>query len=162
MEIRPAFEADVPRVLPMVVRVCDFHERLDPAKYAFSPDIAAKYDAWLRCRATDDRSVFLVADAGRSGAEPPALAGFLVGTVEKEIPIYRLAEFAFIHDLWIEPPYRHEGLARSMVSLAIERFAAIGIRQIRMDVAAGNEPALRLFEACGFKPSTIEHLLELR
>ena len=46
--------------------------------------------------------------------------GFLVGTVEREIPIYRLAEFGFIHDLWVEPAYRNEGVARQMVMVAVE------------------------------------------
>ena len=31
----------------------------------------------------------------------------VVATVEAEIPIYRLKEFGFIHDLWVEPDYRN-------------------------------------------------------
>ena len=80
---------------------------LDPAKYGFRGDPGQMYDRWLVRRAKDPRSVFLVAEP-----EPGRLAGFLVGSVEEEIPIYRLKEFGFIHDLWVQEKYRNEGIAR--------------------------------------------------
>ena len=158
MDIRPATPNDVPEVLPMVRKVCAFHESLDPAKYGFRDDPARMYDRWLVERCTDRRSVFLVADRGGG---PPVLAGFLVGTVDREIPIYRLKEFGFIHDLWVEEKYRNEGIARQMVTLAIERFREIGVPQVRLDVTAGNAPAAGLFRACGLRSSVTEMLIEL-
>jgi ribosomal protein S18 acetylase RimI-like enzyme len=159
MVIRSATPEDVPLVLPMVARECAFHEKLDPAKYGFREGAVEKYRGWLTARATDPRSVFLVADATIAG-EPKKLAGFLVATVEKEIPIYRLTEFGFIHDIWIEEDYRNEGLARQITTLAIERFKEIGVKQIRLDVLIKNNPARGLFAACGFRESTVEMLLE--
>src|SRR5687768_2513284 len=133
MTIRPATAADVPHVLLMVERVCALHESWDPAKYGFLPNIAQMYRGWLTTRARDSRSVFLVAE--REGA----IVAFLVGTVEREIPIYRLDEYGFIHDVWVEPAYRNEGVGRQMTMLAIERFREIGVRQIRLDTAAKND-----------------------
>jgi ribosomal protein S18 acetylase RimI-like enzyme len=159
MEVRPATPKDVPAVLPMVAKVCAFHEALDPAKYGFRDAPERMYDRWLAGRATDPRSVFLVADAGRGGRSN--LAGFLVGTVEAEIPVYRLKSFGFIHDLWVEEDYRHEGVARQMVTLAVERFSEIGVKQVRLDTAAANDAARGLFAACGFRPSVTEMLIEL-
>ena len=160
MDIRPAAPEDVPDVLPMVAKVCAFHESLDPAKYGFRADPARMYDRWLVNRSKDPRSVFLVGDAARSG-EPRRLVAFLVGTVEAEIPIYRLKEFGFIHDLWVEEKYRHEGIGRQIVTLAVERFRQIGVKQVRLDTAWGNEAARGLFAACGFRPSVVEMLTEL-
>ena len=170
MEIRPATPEDVPAVLPMVDQVCAYHERLDPAKYGFLPDPAGMYEDWLTRRATDERSVFLVADAGPAGPddddddeEPERkLAGFLIGTVVSEIPIYRVTEYGFIHDLWVEEGYRNEGIARQMVTLAVERFREIGVGQVRLDTAAGNDAARNLFRACGFRPSVTEMLIEVQ
>ncbi|MGD1277178.1 MAG: GNAT family N-acetyltransferase [Tepidisphaeraceae bacterium] len=155
MEIRSATVQDVPGVLPMVAKTCALHESWDPAKYGFLEKPAERYSRWLTARATDPRSVFLVADGGS------ALAGFLIGTVEQEIPIYRIKEFAFLHDLWVEEAYRHEGIARQMVMRAIERFRELGVKQVRLDTAAANEPARGLFQSCGFRPSCVEMLLEL-
>jgi ribosomal protein S18 acetylase RimI-like enzyme len=155
MEIRAAREEDVPQVLPMVGRICAMHESMDPAKYGFGPGIEGMYDSWLRNRAKDKRSVFLVAE--REGR----VVAFLVGTVEKEIGIYRLKEYGFIHDMWVEEVYRHEGIGRQMAMLAIERFNEIGVKQMRLDTAWKNEAARKLFESCGFRPSVVEMLMEM-
>lgn len=154
--IRPATRADVPGVLPFVRAITMQHEALDAARFAMLPDVVARYERWLPARAADARSVFLVADAGASG-----LAGFLVGTVEESIPIYRLSEFGFIHDVWVEPAWRGQGVARALVTEAITRFRAIGVGQVRLETATGNTGAERLFATCGFRVATSEHLIEL-
>ena len=156
MDIRPATPADVPAVLPMVARLCALHRSWDRAKYDFLPGVERMYDEWLTAKTADARAVFLLAD--RPGRGPVA---FLIGTVEREIPIYRLREFGFVHDLWVEEGYRNEGLARAMVMTAVERFRDIGVRQVRCDTAAPNDAARKLFAACGFRPSTTEMLLEI-
>ena len=155
MLIRPATPADVTGVVPMVEQLAAFLAERDRAKYEPLPQLGDMYTSWLAARATDARSVFLVAER-----EPSRLVGFLIGTVEKEIPIYRLTEYGFVHDVWVEPDYRNEGLARQMVTLAAERFREIGVRQVRLDVLQGNTPARALFESCGFRPSILEMLLE--
>jgi ribosomal protein S18 acetylase RimI-like enzyme len=156
MEIRPATPGDVPAVLPMVEKVSALHERWDAAKYPFLPGIAGMYDGWLRSLAKNKRGVFLVAEG--SGGK---IAGFVVGTVEREIPIYRLEEFGFIHDLWVEEEYRHEGIGRQLVMLAVEKFKEMGMKQVRLDTAMKNEEARKLFEGCGFRGSVVEMLMEL-
>jgi len=162
MLLRPAKIDDVPAVLPMVEAICAMHEALDPDKYGFVPNPAERYRQWLIERARDPRSVFLVADREEAGPDGEArLAGFLVATTEREIPIYRLGEYGFIHDLWVEEAYRHEGLGRQLVMLAVERFEQLGLRQIRLDTAAANPAARALFTACGFRLSTMQMLCEL-
>ncbi|HEY9690589.1 MAG TPA: GNAT family N-acetyltransferase [Oculatellaceae cyanobacterium] len=158
MLIRPAIPADVPAVLPMVAKTCAMHESLDPAKYGFLPHPEQRYEKWLTKLATNERSVFLVAE---DKTLPNKLVGFIVATVEREIPIYRLQEFAFIHDLWVEPEYRSMGVARQMVTQTIEAFQGMEVTQIRLDTAADNQTARHLFSSCGFRPSTIEMLIEL-
>lgn len=162
MIIRPATPVDVPAVLPMVAKICALHESWDSAKYGFLPNPELRYDRWLVKIATDDRVVFLVAET--EATEPkrsPILVAFLVATIEREIPIYQLKEFAFIQDIWVEPEYRQAGIARQMVMQAVEIFTRIGVKQIRLDTAVPNEAARRLFSSCGFRLSTMEMLIEL-
>lgn len=155
MEIRRATPEDVPDVTPMVRKLCELHRSWDRAKYDFLEGIEEMYRSWLISRANDPRAVFMVATReGRAVA-------FLIGTVEREIPIYHLKEFGFIHDLWVEEEYRHEGIARQMVMQAIEQFREIGVKQIRLDTAQPNEAARRLFESCGFRASVTEMLTEI-
>lgn len=155
MQIRAATPDDVPFVLPMVSKICALHEQWDPAKYGFLDNPAQQYQRWLMKRTADQRSVFLVADSGQG------IAAFLIGTVETEIPVYRIKEFGFIHDAWVEPQYRHEGVGRQIVMLAVERFKQLGVKQVRLDTVAANDPARALFSGCGFRVSIIEMLLEL-
>lgn len=155
MDVRAAKPTDVPAVLPMVRKLCELHRSWDRGKYDFVDGIEEMYRGWLTARASDPRAVFLVAH--REGVGP---VGFLIGTVEKEIPIYRLKEYGFIHDLWVEPDYRNEGLARQLVMLAVERFEEIGVQQVRLDTAGPNDVARKLFERCGFRVSVVEMLRE--
>jgi ribosomal protein S18 acetylase RimI-like enzyme len=157
MEIREAAPGDIEQVLPMVQKLANLHERWDPAKFGYLPNPGQMYRSWLTTRTSDPRSVFLVA-----AKDPAQVIGFIVGTFEREIPIYRLKEFGYIHDLWVEEPYRHEGLARQLVMAAVEKFSAMGLKQIRCETATANEAARHLFERCGFRPSVTEMLLELR
>jgi ribosomal protein S18 acetylase RimI-like enzyme len=156
MTIRPATTDDVPAVVPMVEKLTAFLAERDRAKYEPLPAVGDMYRGWLRARVMDPRSVYLVAER-----EPSQLVGFLIGTVEREIPIYRLTEYGFIHDVWIEPDYRNEGLARQMVALAVEQFRAVGVGQVRLDVLVANDAARNLFSSCGFRPTIIEMLMEL-
>ena len=155
MDIRPATVADVPQVLPMVSAIAQLHEGWDPAKFGYVPDPAAMYRGWLTGRVDDGRAVFLVAE--REGR----LVGFLIATVERELPIYRVAEYGFVHDIWVDPAYRNEGVGRQLVMLAIERFRQVGVPQVRADTAAANEAARGLMRSCGMRPSTTEMLVEL-
>ncbi len=139
----------------MVALIAALHESWDPAKFGYKPYPEQAYRGWLSGRTRDPKSVFLVA------TQEDALVGFLVGTTEQEVPVYQLAEYGFIHDIWVEPAYRHEGVGRQMVMLAIERFRDVGVKQVRADTAAANNVARGLLISCGMRPSTTEMLVEL-
>jgi ribosomal protein S18 acetylase RimI-like enzyme len=138
----------------MVAQVCAFHERLDPAKYGFVVQPEKSYERWLGGLVGEPRAVFLVAE--REGR----LVAFLIGTVERDYGCYRLRDYGFVHDLWVDPAYRNEGLGRQLVMLAMERFRDMGLAQVRLDVLVGNDAARGLFESCGFRPTVVEMMLE--
>ncbi len=155
MEIRPATPDDVPNVLPMVRAICQLHQSWDAARFTTIDQPEKMYEGWLRGRATDPRSVFLVVE------HIGQLVGYVVCTIEKDIPIYATTEFGWVHDLWIDPTYRNEGLGTQLTMLVIERFTEMGIKQIRLQTAQANEVGRKLFAACGFRVSTIDMLMEL-
>lgn len=159
MLIRAAAIADVPAVLPMVAKICALHQVWDEAKYGFLPNPEQRYRSWLKGQVKNSSSVFLVVEVEPSSS--PLLGGFLIATTEAEIPIYRIQNYGFIHDLWVEPDYRRSGVARQLVERAIAEFRHMGIEQIRLEVAAVNEAARRLFQTCGFRVSSTEMLIEL-
>jgi len=152
MLIRPANVADVPRVLPLVARICALHEQWDAERFKMIEHPERQYDGWLRKRAVDERSVFLIAE------KDAAIVAYIVATVEPEIPIYLTPECGYIHDLWVDETYRNEGVGRQMTMLTIERFKAIGVSQVRLQTAAANDVSRKLFASCGFRVASIEML----
>ena len=161
MQVRSARVDDVDQVIGLVRHIVSLHSKWDAARFGARRGAADMYRDWLAARATDETSVFLVADRNDDEAPASKIVAFLVGTLDRNVPIYRVERYGFVHDVWVEPDYRHEGLGQSMTLLMLERFKAIGAEQVRLDTAACNEPARKLFERCGFRPSTIEMLCEL-
>ncbi|WAL59990.1 GNAT family N-acetyltransferase [Thermocoleostomius sinensis] len=159
MIIRTATLTDIPSMLPLVAKTCAFHQALDPAKYGFLPNPEQRYMSWLDQLMKNSRHVCLVAED--SIGSDPVLVALLIATVEREIPIYRVKEYGFIHDLWVEEAYRHRGVARQLIQRAIEHFRQVGVEQVRLDTAANNEIARKLFTTCGFRVSMVEMLIEL-
>lgn len=155
LEIRAANRADVPAVLPMVQKTSALHQQWDPAKFELVDDFIRRYRRWLIKLIDDPRSIFLVAE------KDDHLIAFLVAFVDRPVPLYRLAEFGYIRDMWVENDYRRIGVGRKMIHAAIEQFTAMGIRQVRLATAAANEPARAFFAACGFRPSATEMLIAL-
>lgn len=139
----------------MVGAVCAYHESLDADKFGFLPDVVQRYAQWLPTRATDPQSVLLIAEFQ---GQP---AGFLVGEVLDEIPIYRITRYGFIHDLWVEPACRRQGIGKALVHQAIRQFASMGVCQVRGDTADANPQARSTLQRLGFRPSTREMLLVL-
>lgn len=70
------------------------------------------------------------------------LVGYLVGWV--------VADEAEILNLGVAPEWRRRGVGRALVREALERYRALGARQIFLDVRESNEAALRLYQAQGF------------
>lgn len=162
MIIRSAKLSDIPSLLPMIAKMCALHQAWDGAKYGFLPEPERLYERWLDKLIQSQRDLCLVADMGVPQPESStSLAAFLIATVEREIPLYQVKEFGFIHDLWVEEDYRHLGIARQMAQQAIAHFTQLGLPQIRLDTVKVNEAARSFFTSCGFRVSTIEMLIEL-
>ena len=52
------------------------------------------------------------------------------------------------------PPFRGQGLIRTLLERALERGAQLGFRQAAVDVFKGNDRALGIYQAAGFRPVT--------
>ena len=159
MRFRDATPQDVPCLVPMLTSQYALHRGWDPAKFGTRPGFESGYAHWLTGRTTDAQSVFLVATTGDEDNAPPI--AFLIGTIEDELPLYELQRYGFIHDLWVDEPYRHEGVARQLVMLAVERFKELGLRQVRCETAIANGPARNLFDKCGFREAVVVLLAEI-
>jgi GNAT superfamily N-acetyltransferase len=154
--VRAATAADVPSMLPMVDALTKLHAEKDPERFQVRADVIERYARWLPERAADPRSVLLLALHGQTPA------GFLVGTIEPEVPIFWIPECGWIHDVWIEPIARRQGVANALAIEAIRRFDAMGVAQVRLHTGAFNDSARATFASAGFRPCVVEMIRTLR
>jgi ribosomal protein S18 acetylase RimI-like enzyme len=155
IEIRAGTATDVPAILPMVTKICDFHRERDPGRYPFLPDVAARYGGWLKQRSEDADSCLLVARHGE------VIVAFVVGEILDEIPVFTTTRYGWLHDLWVEPEYRRHGVASRLMQAACEALASRGVSQIRGDCLHDNAASLAMLANLGFRPSTLLMIRQL-
>lgn len=59
-----------------------------------------------------------------------------------------------IDSIYIEAEYRKLGIGRTLMERSLEWFAAVGVTEILIEVAVGNEAALPFYRQFGFAPRT--------
>ena len=161
--MRRAVPTDVPGILPFVESICAFHHEIDPSLFDYLDDVLERYERWLPERAKDPRSVLLVAQRTESDGLRPVhdLIGFAVATVEAEVPIYHVHEYGFIHDTWVEPAWRGRGIGRALIAQTLAAFSEMGVKQVRLDTARGNESARALFRGLGFREGVMRMVRDM-
>jgi ribosomal protein S18 acetylase RimI-like enzyme len=84
-------------------------------------------------------------------------AGKLVGFVgTSRDPRPKLRHRQGIGPMYVAPEARGRGVGRALMEWVIERGRTEGVEQLRLSVTVGNEPAERLYRACGFESYGIE------
>ncbi len=59
-------------------------------------------------------------------------------------------EYTVIHALAVDPEYRNQNIASKIIKFCLEKTRSEGYKAIRVDIAADNIPARKLFEKNGF------------
>ena len=67
------------------------------------------------------------------------------------ISIKTLGELADLHRLVVEPCSRRRGIAADLVRAGLEVIRQLGVREVILDVAFDNEPAIALYQQLGFE-----------
>lgn len=87
--------------------------------------------------------IWLLAFDGPAAAEP-------VGVIAaNRVPASSSAD-PFLSSLWVDPGYRRQGIARSLIQAAVDRVAASGARAVLLWVLDGNDAAHLFYAAVGF------------
>jgi len=93
------------------------------------------------------RSCAFVVEAGGQ------LAGFIAGTVERNLPDRLPEEHVTIGYLWVEEQFRRRGLARALFEQVAQwARAQEGVSHFEMAVLTGDATAARFWRSIGFTP----------
>jgi len=100
----------------------------------------------------EDSHQVLVAEKGGG------LIGYVACQVEQKAPIEMSRKRSFIHDLYVSPTHRGQGVGRSLLRACLDHLKGAGPRQVRIAVWVRNEGAIRLYREMGFS----DHLLVMK
>ena len=83
--------------------------------------------------------------------------GALIGVVTlRREPQGKTDHKAYVYGTYVRPEYRRQGVGRALMEAVITRAREVGLRQIELSVTQANEPAVLLYESCGFERYGLE------
>ena len=77
------------------------------------------------------------------------------GQVCGYVGVWKIFDEGHITNVAVAPEYRRMHIGRAMLETLIEVTGEAGIERYTLEVRAGNEPAIKLYEGLGFKPEGI-------
>lgn len=80
----------------------------------------------------------------------------LIKKAEKDY--YQFKEYAYLGFMYVKPEYRGKGINKVITEELISWSKSRGMNEVRLDVYAQNESAVKAYEKAGFEP----HLLTMR
>jgi GNAT superfamily N-acetyltransferase len=153
--------ADLPAVVELCMQVEEQHEGYWALRWKRKGDLREGYLGWLTRRVGEPRMLIAVArEAGAAGAGE-GIAGMILVTIEKEIPIYAHSEYAFVQDMAVVEAYRRRGVGQRLLEFAADWARPQGLNQLRLMVANQNPAARATFEKAGFRATYQEMVLPL-
>jgi ribosomal protein S18 acetylase RimI-like enzyme len=155
VRVRPATHEDLPEVGKMAGALVRFHHALDPLRFFLMEGVEQGYAHFLGSALSDRDSVVLVAE--RAGT----LVGYAYARLEPRDWNALLDACGALHDIFVVPAERRNGVARAILEAVAARLTALGAPRLVLSTATANEAAHRLFERSGFRRTMIEMTREL-
>lgn len=60
--------------------------------------------------------------------------------------------YGFIYDIFVEENFRRKGIGSRLLKATMDFCKSRGLRTLKLEVAANNQPALELYDKMGFSP----------
>ena len=154
--IRRAQRGDLGALGRLGATLLRVHHAFDPARFmAPGPDPAGGYAWFLGTQLTKRDARVFVAE------RDVVVVGYVYAAVEPQSWKELRDEAGFIHDVLVDESARGAGVASALLEAAIGWLQGRGVPRVVLWTAHPNEPARRLFEGLGFRPTMIEMTKEL-
>ncbi|MET0592924.1 MAG: GNAT family N-acetyltransferase [Polyangiaceae bacterium] len=150
VSIRPATPADLPRVAALAGALVRMHHAVDPARFFLPEKVEEGYAWWFEREIQRAEAFVIVANKGTE------IVGYAYGTREERDWNALLDEHGYIHDVFVSPEARRDGVGRKLMRAAIDELTRRGAPRIVLSTMVSNEAAQRLFASSGFRPTMIE------
>lgn len=150
MNIRNFKKSDAQELLRLIKLMVEHHQNLDSYYKPFSQyqNLEGEIKSW----ASDKNIKILVADQGGG------LIGYGRFSIEMA-PTYAVAKkIGAVDDIFIEKPYRKQGMAEEIFKESLKWFQKKKARNIELNVDCRNEAAIKFWRKLGF----FEYKLRMR
>ncbi|MCI4339880.1 MAG: GNAT family N-acetyltransferase [Thermoplasmata archaeon] len=153
IHVRPATEADVPALVPLLIRLKRLNEEFDPL-LKVRADVEARAGEVLRVDLKNPRSVVLAAEG--TGPDKDKVVG-VVRALVRERMFYTPENEGVILDIYLLPLYRRHGVGEYLLRETTEHLKAKGAGVVTAEFPSQNEIAVRFYAKRGFRPITALH-----
>ena len=153
--IRPATKSDQAALGRYGGALMRQHHDIDPRRFIMTDRPEAGYGRFLVSRLEDADSVVLVAE--RSGE----VLGYAYAGLEPLNWMELRAACGLLHDVFVDPAARRQGIGERLVAAAIEWVRSKAQPRVVLWSAEGNDAAQRVFARAGFRRTMVEMTLEL-
>ena len=153
IHVRPATEADVPALVPLLIRLKRLNEEFDPL-LKVRADVEARAAEVLRADLKNPRSVILAAEG--TGPDKDKVVG-VVRALVRERMFYTPENEGVILDIYLLPLYRRHGVGEYLLRETTEHLKAKGAGVVTAEFPTQNEIAVKFYAKRGFRPITALH-----
>ena len=157
IHLRPARPADIPVLVPLLLRLKRLNEEFDPL-LKVRDDAAEQAQQLLRANLADPKSVVLAAEG--VGPDKDKVVGF-VRAVVRERPFYVPEHEGVILDIYLLPLYRRRSVGEYLLREVSAALKGKGAGVVTAEFPAQNEIASRFYAKRGFRPITAIHARSL-
>jgi GNAT superfamily N-acetyltransferase len=151
INIRPAKQADVPRILALWKELMDFHSARD-GHFVRAEDGHERYGEFIsECIAATDACVW-VAEQKRAGE----VIAHCLAMIAEYPPVFVHRRYGMIYDLAVTASHRRQGVGQMLVDKVAAWFAERDIHRIEVQFTTTNEVSNAFWvETAGFQPFLI-------
>jgi len=153
IHLRPARAADIPTLVPLLLRLKRLNEEFDPL-LRVRDDAESQAREVLKATIADPKAVLLAAEG--VGPDKDKVIGF-VNALLRERPFYAPPVEGVIVDIYLLPLYRRHGVGEYILKEVSAALKAKGAGVVIAEFPAQNEIASRFYAKRGFRPITSRH-----
>ena len=150
VHLRPARDADVAALIPLLLRLKRLNEEFDPL-LKVREDAEQQARQILKADIGNPKAVVLAAEG--VGADRDKVVGFVRAHV-RERPFYAPEQEGVILDIYLLPLYRRRGVGEFVLRETSNALKAKGAAIVTAEFPAQNEIAARFYSKRGFRPIT--------
>ncbi|HTT25589.1 MAG TPA: GNAT family N-acetyltransferase [Thermoplasmata archaeon] len=151
--LRPATAADVPALVPLLVRLKRLNEEFDPL-LKVRADVESRATEVLKRDLANTDAVVLAAEG--TGHDSGKVIG-VVRALVRERPFYTPEREGVIVDIYLLPLYRRRGVGKYLLEETASRLKAKGAGIITAEFPVQNDIAVRYYQKLGFRAITALH-----